>query len=157
MTKELVFIPIARDELAAIDGSVLLTGRAAHHVTPELLAALEYTAGQEEDAEYAALVLASVAALTRFGERLVLVADVDTSLIASGDDPENGACILTRVVPEAMTCWFSEAPGVDASAAAIAVRGLDIDTAWGFDEVQELLHESDLLWNDVEEYRRGLR
>lgn len=67
MTKELVFIPIARDELAAIDGSVLLTGRAAHHVTPELLAALEYTAGQEEDAEYAALVLASVAALTRRG------------------------------------------------------------------------------------------
>ena len=136
MTKELVFIPIARDELAAIDGSVLLTGRAAHHVTPELLAALEYTAG---------------------GERLVLVADVDTSLIASGDDPENGACVLTRIAPEAMTCWFSEAPGVDASAAAIAVRGLDIDTAWGFDEVQELLHESDLLWNDVEEYRRGLR
>ena len=157
MTKELVFIPIARDELAAIDGSVLLTGRAAHHVTPELLAALEYTAGQEEDAEYAALVLASVAALTRFGERLVLVADVDTSLIASGDDPENGACVLTRIAPEATTCWFSEAPGVDASAAAIAVRGLDIDTAWGFDEVQELLHESDLLWNDVEEYRRGLR
>ena len=157
MSKELVFIPIARDELAAIDGSVLLTGRAAHHVTPELLAALEYTAGQEEDAEYAALVLASVAALTRFGERLVLVAEVDASLIASGDDPENGACVLTRVAPEAMTCWFSEAPGVDASAAAVAVRGLDIDTAWGLDEVQELLRESALLWNDVEEYRRGLR
>lgn len=157
MTKELVFIPIARDELAAIDGSVLLTGRAAHHVTPELLAALEYTAGQEEDAEYAALVLASVAALTRFGERLVLVADVDTSLIASGDDPENGACVLTRIAPEAMTCWFSEAPGVDTSTAAVASRGLDIDTAWGFDEVQDLLRESDLLWNDVEEYRRGLR
>ena len=66
MTKELVFIPIARDELAAIDGSVQLTGRAAHRVTPELLAALGYTAGQEEDAEYAALVLVSVAVLTRF-------------------------------------------------------------------------------------------
>ncbi len=157
MTKELVFIPIARDELAAIDGSVQLTGRAAHRVTPELLAALGYTAGQEEDAEYAALVLASVAALTRFGERLVLVAEVDDSLLAGGEDPENGACVLTRVSPEAMTCWFSEAPGVDPSAAAVAVRGLDIDTAWGFDEVQDLLRESDLLWNDVEEYRRGLR
>ena len=157
MTKELVFIPVSRDELAAIDGSVRLTGRAAHRVTPELLAALEYTVGQEEDAEYAALVLASVAALTRFGERLVLVAEVDVSLISGGDDPENGACFLTRIAPEAMTCWFSEAPGVDASAAAAAVRGLDIDTAWGFDEVQELLRESALLWNDVEEYRRGLR
>ena len=152
-----MFIPIARDELAAIEGSVRLIDRAAHHVTPELLVALEYRAGQEEDAEYAALVIASVAALTRFGERLVLVAEVDDSLIINCDDLENGACVLTRVVPEAMTCWFSEAPGVDASAAAVAVRGLDIDTAWGFDEVQELLHESDLLWNDVEEYRRGLR
>ena len=157
MSRELVFIPIARDELAAIDGSVQLSDRAAHHVTPELLAALGYRVGQEEDAEYAALVIASVAALTRFGERLVLVAEVDDSLIISGDDLENGACILTRVAPEAMTCWFNEAPGVDASAAAVAVRGLDIDTAWGFDEVQELLLESDLLWNDVEEYRRGLR
>ena len=104
MTKELVFIPVSRDELAAIDGSVRLTGRAAHRVTPELLAALEYTVGQEEDVEYAALVLASVAALTRFGERLVLVAEVDVSLISDGDDPENGACFLTRIAPEVMTC-----------------------------------------------------
>ena len=50
-----MFIPIARDELAAIDGSVQLSDRAAHHVTPELLAALEYTAGQAEDAEYGVL------------------------------------------------------------------------------------------------------
>ena len=157
MTRELVFIPVARDELVAIDGSIQLTGREAHRVTPELLAALGYTAEQQEDAEYAALVLASVAALTKFGERLVLVAEVAGSLVVSGDDLENGACIVARVAPEAMTCWFSEAPGVDTSVAAAAARGLDIDTAWGFDEVQELLRDSDLLWNDVEEYRRGLR
>ena len=99
----MVFIPIARDELAAIDGSVQLTDRAAHHVTPELLVALGYRVGQEEEAEYAALMIASVAALTRFGERLVLVAEVNDSLIMNCDDLENGACILTRVVPEAMT------------------------------------------------------
>jgi len=80
-----VFIPIARDELAAIDGSVQLTDRAAYHVTPELLVALDYRIGQEEDAEYAALVIASVAALTRFGERLVLVAEVDDDRIEVGD------------------------------------------------------------------------
>lgn len=157
MTRELVFIPIARDELAAIDGSVPLIDRAAYRVTPELLAALDYEAGQEEDAEYAALVLASVAALTRFGERLVLVAEVEDSVVRDGDDLVNGACVVSRVAPETMTCWFSEAPGVDTSLAAAAARGLDIDTAWGFDEVQELLRESDLLWNDVEEYRRGLQ
>ena len=156
VTRELVFIPIARDELAAIEGTPQLTDRPAHRVTPELLAALGYTIGQEEEAEYAALTLASVSALARFGERLVLVAEIPGSSVVAGDDPDNGACIVTRVDRESMTCWFSEAPGVDASAAAIAVRGLDIDTAWGFDEVQDLLRESDLLWNDVEEYRRGL-
>ena len=117
-----MFIPIAHEELAAIDGTVQLTDRKAHRVTPELLSSLGYTPGQQEDAEYAALVLASVAALAAYGES-----------------------------------WFSEAPGFDLSAAAAAAQGLDVDTAWGFEEVQGLLHESDLLWNDVEEYRRGLR
>lgn len=135
MIKELVFIPIARSELAAIDGSVLLTGRATHRVIPELLAALEYTADQGKDTKYAAPVLTSVATLTEFGERLVLVVDVDTSLITSGDGPENGACVLTRIASEAMTCWSSKTPGVDVSAAVTAIHGLDINTAWGFDEV----------------------
>ncbi|MDO5092956.1 MAG: hypothetical protein Q4D79_05965 [Propionibacteriaceae bacterium] len=156
MAKELIFIPIARSELGAIDGSLSLTQRSAHRVTSELLAALEYSPEQQEDAEYAALVLASVAALAAFGERLVLVAEVDSTFITPGDDLPNGACIVAKVRPQNMTCWFSEAPGVDSSGAAAAAHGLDIDTAWGFDEVQDLLRESDLLWNDVEEYRRGL-
>ena len=135
-----MFIPIAHEELAAIDGTVQLTDRKAHRVTPELLSSLGYTPGQQEDAEYAALV-----------------AEVEASLVRSGDNPANGDCLVAQVAPEAMTCWFSEAPGFDLSAAAAAAQGLDVDTAWGFEEVQGLLHESDLLWNDVEEYRRGLR
>lgn len=156
MAKELIFIPIARSELGAIDGSLSLKQRPAHRVTPELLAALEYSPEQQEDAEYAALVLASVAALAAFGERLVLVAEVEPTLVTAGEDLSNGACVVEVVRPQAMTCWFSEAPGMDSTGAAAAARGLDIDTAWGFDEVQDLLRGSDLLWNDVEEYRRGL-
>ncbi|RRD06981.1 hypothetical protein EII34_00310 [Arachnia propionica] len=151
-----MFIPIAREELGAIDGSVTLRDREAHRVTPELLEALGYTTEQREDAEYAALVLASVAALARHGERLVLVADVAPALVSQGRDLDNGGCVLSEVPQRSLTCWFSEAPGVDWTAAAVAAKGLDIDTAWGFDEVQELLASSDLLWNDVEEYRRGL-
>lgn len=151
-----MFIPIAREELGAIDGSVQLRNRDAHQVTPELLACLGYSPEQQEDAEYAALILASVAALANHGERLVLVAEVDPALVSQGRDPDNGGCVLAEVPQRSMTCWFSEAPGTDWEAAAAAAKGLDIDTAWGFDEVQELLNNSDLLWNDVEEYRRGL-
>ena len=123
-------------------------------MTPELLEELGFEPDQQEDAEYATLVLASVAALAAHGERLVLVAEVDGSFISPGEDPSNGGCVVSRVPAAAMTCWFGDADDVDPTAAAAAARGLEIDIAWEMDEVQQLLHGHDLLWNDVEEYRR---
>ncbi|MDO5736552.1 MAG: hypothetical protein Q4P15_08760 [Propionibacteriaceae bacterium] len=154
MERQLVFVPVARTELDSIQGETQLRDRPAHRVTPELLDELGFEPGQEEDAEYATLVLASVAALATHGERLVLVAEVDSSFIAPGDDLVNGACVVSRVPQTAMTCWFSDADEVDSGDAAAAAKGLEIDIAWEMDEVQALLHGHDLLWNDVEEYRR---
>lgn len=154
MDRRLVFIPIRREELDAIEGVTDLSGRSAHTVTPELLEALEYAPAQSEDAEYAALVIASVAALAAFGERLVLVAEVPGASVAEGHDVANGECRVSHVPPTAITCWFSEAGEVDVADAVAAAKGLDIDTAWDFPQVQELLQGNDLLWNDVEEYRR---
>lgn len=155
MDRQLVFIPISRSELDAIAGATPLRARVAHAVTPELLETLEYTPDRTEDAEYAALVIASVSALAQFGERLVLVADVPQASVTAGPDAANGEVLVTEVAPSAITCWFSEAEGVDAADAAAAASGLDIDTAWDFPQVQELLQDHDLLWNDVEEYRRN--
>ena len=154
MERQLVFVPVARAELDAIQGESRLKDRPAHRVTPELLEELGFEPDQQEDAEYATLVLASVAALAAHGERLVLVAEVDGSFISPGEDPANGGCVVSRVPPAAMTCWFGDADDVDPTAAAAAARGLEIDIAWEMDEVQQLLHGHDLLWNDVEEYRR---
>ena len=154
MERQLVFIPVAREELDAIQGLRQLRDRPAHRVSPELLEELGYESKDQEDAEYATLVLASVAALAAHGERLVLVAEVDTSFISPGDDLVNGACVVSRVPTAAMTCWFGDADDVDPTDAAAAAKGLDIDVAWDMDEVQQLLHGHDLLWNDVEEYRR---
>lgn len=154
MDRQLVFVPLARTELDAIQGFSTLRDRRAHRVTAELLEDLGFEEGQDEDAEYATLVLASVAALSAHGERMVLVAEVDTSLITSGEDLENGECIVSRVPQSAMTCWFSDSDEVDPGPAAAAAKGLEIDLAWEMDEVQQLLHGHDLLWNDVEEYRR---
>lgn len=155
MQRQLVFIPIRADELDAIAGATALTGRSAHTVTPELLDALEYTQDQLEDAEYAAMVIASVAALSKYGRRLVLVAEVPAAQVRPGTDPGNGQVEVREVPPAAITCWFSEAEGVDFADAAAAAAGLDVDTAWDFPQVQELLHANDMLWNDVEEYRRS--
>ncbi len=156
MQRRLVFIPIGVGELDAIEGVTDLSGREAHTVTRALLEELGYAPDDSEDAEYAAMVLASVSALSRFGARTVLVADVPADAVAEVRDSVNGDCVVSAVPASAITCWFSDAPDVDTTAAAAAARGLDIDLAWGLGAVQELL-EHDLLWNDVVEYvRRSL-
>lgn len=155
MERTLVFLPISTDELAAITGAIRLTDRTAYRVTPELLAELGYEPRDAEDAEYAALVLASVAALARYGARTVLVAEVENALIQTGEDLANGECHLAEVPQAAMTCWFTDEAQVDPSAAAGAATGKSIDEAWEQEAVQELIQGHQLLWNDVEEYRRA--
>lgn len=154
MKRQLVFIPVAADELGALTGEPVLSDRSAHTVTPELLDELGYDASESEDAEYAALVLASVAGLAAHGVRLVIVAEVDPSLVSPGDDVANGQVRLTSVPQPSMTAWFSEEPGTDVADAAAIAKGMTIDQAWEQPQVQELLAEHDLLWNDVVEYRR---
>lgn len=134
-----------------LGGDVEVRNRRAYTVTPDLLAELGYTPEMVEDAEYAALVLASIAGLAEFGERVVVVAEVDPSLVEPGDDSPNGECLLTQCPHRSMTAWFEDAPGVRLPAVA---RGASIDEAWDLPGVQTLLQEHDLLWNDVEEYRR---
>jgi hypothetical protein len=153
--RQLVFIPIAADELGVLVGDPAVEDRPAYTVTPELLDELGYTEADSEDAEYAALVLASVAGLAAHGVRLVVVAEVDPALISASVDPANGGVILRSCPTGAMTAWFADEPGVDVADAAAIARGLSIDLAWDLPQVQELLQEHELLWNDVVEYRRG--
>lgn len=152
VTRKLVFIPVAASELEMLVGTVPVEQRRAFTVTEDLLDELGYTQDMSEDAEYAAMVLASVAGLIEFGERVVIVADVDPSLVEPGEDSANGECVLTKCPPEAMTAWFTDAPGV---LMPTVPESASIDEAWELPDVQALLREHDLLWNDVVEYRRS--
>lgn len=156
MDRTLVFIPVTRDELDAITGARVLRDRVAHTVTPELMDELGYEDGQEEDAEYATLVLASVASLAQYGERLVLVAEIPSSRVSPAADAANGQCRVDEVPTGSITCWFADDESVDPSGAAEQARGLGIDEAWEADAVSRLIHGHQLLWNDVEEFKRGL-
>ena len=112
MTRQLVFIPISSEELDVLTGRIPVEHRRAYTVTPDLLRELDYTADMAEEAESAALVLASIAGLTEYGERCVVVAEVDPTLVEPGEDSLNGECLLTRCPHTAMTAWFVDAPGV---------------------------------------------
>lgn len=136
-------------------GRPAVVDRVAYTVTPELLAELEYGQDEMEDAEHAAMVLASVAGLTVHGERLVVVAEVDEAHVKPGADPANGQVVLSLCPPSAMTAWFAEEPGADVADAAAISKGLTIDQAWAQPQVQDLLENHDLLWNDKVEYKAG--
>ena len=155
MKRQLVFIPIAEGELGVLAGDLPVVNRPAYTVTPELLAELGYLVAESEDAEYAALILASLAGLTTHGVRLVVVAEVTTDLTGRAEDPSNGEVRLSSCPVSAMTAWFAEEEGVDFADAAAIARGLTIDQAWDLPEVQALLQSHELLWNDRVEYRRG--
>lgn len=154
MNRQLVFVPVATAELGVLAGEQLAPSRVAYTVTPELLAELGYEPSASEDAEYAALVLASVAGLTTHGVRLVVVAEVDPALVRPGEDPGNGQVRLDDLPTGSITAWFADEPDADVTAAAAISRGLTIDQAWELDQVQDLLNGHSLLWNDVVEYRR---
>ena len=156
MKRQLVFVPVSAAELNVMDGGDVVLPRPAYTVTSELLDELGYTAKETEDAEYAALVLASVAGLATYGTRLVVVAEVDSALVGQGDDPLNGQVVLSDLPSRSITAWFTDEPGTDVSDAALISHDLTIDEVWETHEVQELLAH-DLLWNDVVEYRREKR
>ncbi len=155
MKRQLVFIPVSAAELDVLAGAVTFADRTAYAVTDDLLEELGYDATDSEDAEYAALVLASVAGLAANGERLIVVADVPADLVQPGEDSPNGEILLTRLPTTAITAWFADEPGIDIAAAAAACHGMSIDEAWEQPAVQALLRDHDLLHNDVVEFRRG--
>ncbi|MGA4668633.1 DUF6912 family protein [Propionibacteriaceae bacterium Y1923] len=143
----LVCIPARRDSPDALfSGPVeAITPNAA------LRSSLDYTDDMTEEADYAALVLASVWALARHGERFVVTAEVDASQVAPGPEAANGGVLVTGLARRQLVAWFDDAePGI-ADGAADAVRGLDIDQAWADEQVSALL-EHELLWHTIEEW-----
>jgi hypothetical protein len=119
--------------------------------TRELRATFDLGDDADEEAEHAALLVASVAALSQFGARRVLMVEVDPTQIAPGDDLANGEVTISRLGDEQIGAWFAEAPEVDSSAAAQAAAGLSVDQAWDLPEVVDLLASHDMLWHDVTE------
>lgn len=152
--RTLTFVPVTRDEaLALARGTEPRCPRQAFSATPELVAALGYQPEQDEDAEYAALVLASVWSLAHDGVRMVLVAELDPSAIGGGDEPDNGGITISKLPRGAVVAFFTDEPEARevAARAASAARDHDIDAAWELPDVQELITGHDLLWHSADE------
>lgn len=145
----LAFLPLTLDTLAALRAGAL-RDVTAHAATPALFDTLGYTPDLDEDAEFAALTYASVAALTLAPRRLVAVAET----AVNGEDPEGFGTVTAPAVSwaQVQSLFIGEPDHAAAEETAHrAVAGRKLASAWDDPAVQRLLAESDLLWYGAEE------
>ncbi len=142
----LVFIPMTGELLEQFCGGTPYSGL-AFATTPELYAALDYDQTMAEDAEYAALTYASVAALTIAPRRCVAV--VETSASATTDSADDfGTVTVSGLEWDAVTALFiGDEEGLEPERqAALEIHNKPLAQAWDAPSVEHLLELSDLLW-----------
>jgi hypothetical protein len=144
----LVFVPLSaqmlRDWVAGVAAPVV-TGYAD---TPGLRSA--FGIDDDEDAERAALLIASVAGLIEHRQRLVAVLSAPVSP-RPGGDPDFGEVVFPASGYGNVSALFVDEPGV-ADAAAGQVAGLSLEQAWEHPSVTALLSDADLLWHGPGEW-----
>lgn len=149
----LCFIPLTPQRLARWIADGVLSGRvAAYAATQTMVEAFGLPTTTDEDAEYTALCVASVACLVADGPRLVAVAETATQPTAV--DQDFGAVTVTEVPWSHVTALFADEPGLDVvDRARSAVRGQPLAVAWEDPQAELLLAEADLLWHGPGEWQ----
>ncbi len=140
----LAFVPISSSDLKAWASDGVLTGpHDALSVTPALVEAFDFADTEDEAAEHEALCEASAVSLSRYGRRLVVVAETPV---------EETSDIFGRVqvggVPydAVISIFRDDTEGVAAAAIAADVRGLTLEDLLDRVDVQRLLSTTELLW-----------
>lgn len=148
--------PAAAREFAAAGSRTVTAGVFA--ATPELRAVFGYRPEDDEDADFAAQLFASLHCLITGGDRLVIAVEVDRQ--PAGADP--GADL--GLVDEVSLTWrrvraiFRDAPDDLAALRAYAekLRGGELEELWEDQETRALLTSHDLLWFDGSELEQAL-
>lgn len=148
----LVCIPVNRDDLVRALTTGLPGPLVGFAATPALIDTFDLEPDAEESAEYAAALIASVVALSTWGERLVISAQVPIKNGSLDDELEaNGGVEISELPASAIVAWFSDLSVTEAAVAAKAAAKLSIDDAWAQPAVVELLRDHDLIWHDLSE------
>jgi len=144
---DVVLVPLTRPEWATLQSGGVLGPLGAHVPTADL--GRTFDLDDPDELERAALLVASVAALQRSGERFVVAAAATFDLEPGG---RLGQATIARLTLGDVTAYFVDAPAAAGAvrAAAVACRDLDLDEAWDEPDVQALL-EHDLLWHGPSE------
>jgi hypothetical protein len=167
---QMIFVPLSRpraSEARATGGTD--EELAAFAATPRMIAAHGYRPDEDEDADYAAQLYASIAGLIGAGEpagadrpedsdsRLVISAEVPAGRIRESDrDPEHGAVVVQGLKWSEVTAVFVDEPAAAPAvrAAREAISGSDdhrLTTLLDLPAVMTLTDDHDLLWHTPDE------
>lgn len=148
----LVFVPVSDQQAALIASGDTVPGPLQGFTVNEaLLEMFGLTTADDERADFACLLVASIWGLINHGRRLVLTAQIDPELLLEGDAAADGGCRLTALPHDRVEAWFADDESAPASEVAELVAGLDLDEAWEHPGVAALLAEHDLMWHSVVE------
>lgn len=151
----LICVPISSVELQewATNGT-LVDPRAGYAATVGLRDAFGII--DEEQSEQVALLVASVAALCRFGRRLVAVVEAAAAPL-DGADPDFGEVQVSVLNFTQVTSLFADQSGAISEQRAQAALGMSLVDAWEDPSITDVLGSADLLWHDRSEWRDLLR
>jgi hypothetical protein len=122
---------------------------------PELRQATDLGPGQDEEADWMAVLFASLDGLIRHGLRLVVTAAVDAEPVPSSD---SGQVTVERLSWSDLVAVYADDPAQLEALSGLApeLAGLDFDQAWLRPGLTDFLAQADLLWYDPSEVSRGL-
>lgn len=145
----LVCVPVDDDQAAVIAAGGTLTGPLqAFAATDGLYATFGLTPADDEEAEFAALLMAGLWGLQRHARRLVLTAQV-AGVQLDGEETDNGGCTVAQLAAADVEAFFSDDPDAPTAQLVDEIADLDLDTAWDHPDVQALHRDHDLLWHSI--------
>lgn len=141
----------------AANGSQTVADK-AFAATDELRAAFGYRPEDEEDADFAAQLFASLQCLVDGGDRLVIAVEVDRQPPAATSGADLGRVGQVQLPWRRVRAIFRDAPDDLAALRAYAesLRGKEIEELWEDDEIRGMLTGHDLLWFDASELEPAL-
>lgn len=147
----LIAIPVSRSQASDLASHKRLPGPLQVFAPNDELRAM-FEVDDDEEAERAATMLASVWALARHGERIVVVAERDD--FTPGDEAANGGGSVDGVALHQVVSWFADDPRADISQAAEQASGRSLDDAWDAPAVAAFITDHDLMWFAADELAR---
>lgn len=144
-------MPVSRAQLDELSDSGSLNGAVQAFVANGPLKdtfGIGYYKESQEEAELAALQVAGVWALAKYGERLIAVIDASKAKLSEGSEAENGGVTVSNISAKAVVSWFSDDQEAPRSLLE-EMAGLELDDAW--QAAQEFMSSHDLAWHTLSE------